>query len=99
MAKGDKCRFIALRSRIFKLISAQLAEDPCCKSYEGTLEITAQYPNYFEDNEAECDADYYCITLHCYVLGGARHYDFIGKTLCAALDKLEETVNEWECYQ
>lgn len=95
----NKLRFLALRSRIFKLIEAQLAEDPCCKSYEGSLEVTAQFPNYFEDNEAELDANYYCITLHCYVLGNSRHHYFTGKTMAEALDKLEKAVEQWEKMQ
>ena len=92
----DKLRFIALRCRLFKLIHKELERDPYCKSYEGCLEVLAEYPNYFEDEEAESGPTFYCITLHCYVLGPARHYEFKGKTMGEALNKLDETITEWE---
>ena len=92
----DKQRFIALRCRLFKMIHQELKRDPCCKSYEGSLEINVTYPDYFEDEEAESGPDYCYITLHCYVLGPTRHYDFKGKTMKEALDKMDEALTRWE---
>ena len=92
----NKQRFIALRRRLFRMIRQELERDDHCKSYEGCLEVMTEYPNYFEDNEAEMGPSYVKITLHCYVLGPHRHYDFEGKTMGEALDKLEETITGWE---
>ena len=92
----DKARFLAIRSRLFNLIQRSLEEDPFGKSYDGCLEVMAEYPNYYEDEYAESGPTYYCITLHCYVLGPHRHYEFTGKTMKDALDKLDKTITEWE---
>ena len=89
-------RLLGLRKRLFLMIAAQLKEDPCCKSYEGALEVSCEYPCYFDDSEAEHRPSYYCITVHCYVLGPARHYEFTGRSLNDALDKFEKALNEWE---
>ena len=92
----NKQRFIALRCRLFRMIRQELERDDHCKSYEGCLEVMTEYPDYFQDPEAEQGAAYVKITLHCYVLGPHRHYDFEGKTMAEALDKLEETITGWE---
>jgi len=88
-------RIIALRKKLFEMIKAELEDDPYCKSYEGCLEVICDYPDYFEDEEAARGPSYYCIRLHCYVLGPSRHYDFTGKTMNEALDKLEKALNKW----
>ena len=91
----ESARFAALRKKLFGMIKAELEIDPYCKSYEGCLEVICEYPNYFEDEEATIGPVYYCIKLHCYVLGPSRHYDFTGKTMSEALDKLEKALNKW----
>ena len=96
MSNRDSERFRKLRGKLFSMIKKQLEEDPCCKSYEGALEVTCEYPNYFEDEKAEGLPCFYCITLHCYVIGPARHYDFAGNSMSEALDKFESALNEWE---
>ena len=93
---NDKERFRQLRKRLFGMIKKELEEDPCCKSYEGCLEVTAEYPNYFEDEEATGLPCYYQITLHCYVIGNARHYDFHGDTFDNCLDQLERFLDGCE---
>ncbi len=92
----NKQRFIALRCRLFRMIRQERGQDDYCKSYEGCVEVMTEYPNYFEDNEAELGPSYVKITLHCYVLGPYRHYELEGKTMEEALDKLEETIAGWE---
>lgn len=77
------------------MIKATLEIDPYCKSYEGCLEVMCEYPDYFDDEEATSGPSYYCIRLHCYVLGPSRHYDFTGKTMNEAPDKLEKALKEW----
>lgn len=95
MSSRDAERFRKLRGKLFSMIEKQLEDDPCCKSYEGALEVMCEYPNYFEDKNAESLPLVYRITLHCYVLGPARHYDFVGDTMSRALDKFESALNEW----
>lgn len=87
-------RFIELRKRIFKLIEEILREDPCCKSYEGIMEIGFRYGDYFEEYSEEPET--VIITLHCYLLGNGRHHTYQGKNLGDALDKLEQDIEEWE---
>lgn len=88
-------RFKALRKKTMSAIHNDLNEDPFCKSYEGSFEIAACYPNYFEDETGDQGPDAYCIRLHCYVLGPNRHYEWFGQTLDEALDSAEEDLNQW----
>lgn len=85
-------RFHALRKRLFRDIEQALEDDGYCKPYEGIFEITTCYPSYFEEGNAP---EHYVIVLHCYVIGPARHYEWRGKTLEAALDKCEAEINGW----
>lgn len=95
MNKAHK-RFLALRRRVMAAIKKALEIDPGCKSYEGAMELLIEYPNYFELNESEEDTpNWYEIRLHCYVLGPARHYEWIGRTLNEALDKAEKEISMW----
>lgn len=90
-------RFLADRKRLFRMIQKALEEDGMCKSYEGALEVRSEWPDYFDDDTSTAEsATYHCITLHCYVLGPARHYDFCGKTFGEALQKFEAALDEWE---
>ncbi len=95
MADKEKARFDALRKMVMEAIGEQLEEDPGCKSYEGTFEWTVCYPNYFEDPEATQGPELYVLTLHCYVLGPHRHYDWRGKTKAEALGKAEKEIKSW----
>jgi len=88
--------FNSLRKRVFAMIEKELAIGDCCKSYEGAIEVAVEYPNYFEDEKAEKAPCWYCITLHCYVIGCGRHYDFKGKTFTEALNKFESQIDQWE---
>ena len=88
-------RFRRLRKVVMKAIEEQPADDPCCKSYEGAFEWTVCYPNYFDDETGDSGADHYVLTLHCYVLGPARHYDWRGKTMDEVLDKAEKDIDSW----
>ena len=88
-------RFFNLRKKVMKAIEEQLADDPHCKSYEGTFEWTACYPNYFEDETGIKGPCLYVLTLHCYVLGPFRHYEWRGKTKDEALMKAEAEINSW----
>lgn len=64
-------------------------EDDCHKSYDGTWELRVAYPNYFEDETANAEPDYYSIQLHCYAIGPSRHYEWTGRTFEEALRKCE----------
>jgi hypothetical protein len=91
---GDYSRFLALRRRVMQAIRRELEEDPCYKSYEGTFELLASYPDYF-DGEYTDEPDFFKIVLHCYVLGPARHYEWTGKTFKEALDSAEGEIDSW----
>ena len=97
----SKERFDDLRRRLWDLLYAVDFSDGC-KSYEGALEVHVEYPDYFfclvnnEDKPQIPSPSYYCITLHCYVLGPARHYEFKGKTFCEALDGFEKWISNEE---
>ena len=94
MAERD--RFRELRRRLFIMIGKALKENPCHKSYEGAIELTVEYPNYFEDTAAVDYPVWYRLKIHCYVFGPQRHYELIGGSFDEVLDKFEQTLNEWE---
>lgn len=91
---GDYSRFLALRRRVMQAIRRALAEDSCCKSYEGTFELLVSYPDYF-DGEHTDKPDFFKIVLHCYVLGHSRHYEWTGKSFKEALDSAEKEIETW----
>ena len=96
MSKAEHERFQALRKKVMDSVRWELTQnDGYCKSYEGAFELIVGYPNYFEDEEATQGPDSYCIRLHCYVLGPARHYDWFGKTFGEALTKAEREIASW----
>ena len=77
-------------------VKKALEIDPCCKPYEGSMELLIEFPDYFELDRSEADApNWYVIKLHCYVLGPARHYEWRGRTLDEALDAAEEKISMW----
>ena len=84
-----------MRRRVADYIREYLKDDCGHKSYEGTWELLVSYPNYFEDETAEAAPDFFQITLHCYVLGPGRHYDWIGKSWDKALTVCESDIDAW----
>jgi hypothetical protein len=93
--QNTKIRFDALRKRVMNAIAEELKKDGHCKSYEGTFEWTTCYPNYFEDPEGKAAPDFYVLRLHCYVLGGGRHYEWCGETRTEVLEKAEKEIDSW----
>lgn len=93
--KVDYERFQNLRRKVMDGIAKALKEDGYCKSYEGAFEVTTCFPNYFDDETATSGAEFYAITLHCYVIGPSRHYEWNGKTFAQALDKAELEIESW----
>ena len=77
--------FMSIRRKVATYIGKALEEDGYCKSYEGTWELLVSYPDYFEDETATSNPDFYQITLHCYVIGPHTQYDWGGKTWAEAL--------------
>ena len=84
-------RLNALRERLFVMIERHLAEDPHCKSYEGAVEIVRSYPNVWEHRAG--DQPEWKLHLHCYVIGGSRHHEFVGNTAGAVLDLFESWID------
>ena len=91
----EKERFLTLRRKLFEAIRKELEIDCGCKSYEGTLEVTLCFPNYFEDEYCDEGVTYYVIELHCYVLGPNRHYRWDGRSFDVALRKAERDIYSW----
>lgn len=95
MNQLQRQRFNRLRKLVARGIEEALKVDGCCKSYEGTWEMTISYPNYFEDETATAKPDFYRIALHCYVIGPARHYTWDGDSWDECLAKCELDVEMW----
>lgn len=87
-------RFIALRRMLLNALDKVDMSDGC-KSYEGIFELTFSYPDYFDSNSKKDDPDFCMITLHCYVLGPGRHYEWRGKTIEEAVKKCEHDIKQW----
>lgn len=95
MTPDERKKFLTLRKKVAKYIEEYLEEDCGHKSYEGTWELLVSYPNYFEDETASAPPDFFQITLHCYVLGPGRHYDWSGKTWSEALARCQHDIEQW----
>lgn len=95
MTKAENERYRKLRRAVMAAIDDYMQDDWGHKSYEGTFEVLVGYPNYFEDEKGEQGPNYYRITLHCYVLGPSRHYDWDGETFGEALKKAEKEIYSW----
>jgi len=93
--EGEMNRFLKLRQLTLDAVGRALKRDGHCKSYEGTFEIVVCYPNYFEERLDNLGELVYIITLHCYVLGPGRHYDWRGKAFKEALKKAEKDLYKW----
>lgn len=95
MTTEEYKRFNDLRQKVADAIKRELEEDPYCKSYEGTWELTACYPNYFDDNTGTAPASLCQIVLHCYVLGPHRHYTWASDSWDGALRLCEKQIAAW----
>ncbi len=63
MTRQEHAKFAALRKQVAAYIAKILEDDSGCKSYEGAWELLVSYPNYFEDETATAQPDFYQITL------------------------------------
>ena len=84
-------RLQKLRQDLYQAIERALEEDDHHKSYEGIFEVAKCYPSYFERDEKPT----WIITLHCYVIGPHRHYNWRGETFEVALNKAEHDIRKW----
>ena len=88
-------RFFKLRQRVFDAIK-RIVDDPeddgSHKSYEGAMDVTFGFANYFEADDIK-DIDGVKIELHCYLLINGRHAEWYGDTFADALDKAERGVD------
>ncbi len=87
--------FNKVRRQVANAIAKYLKDDCVHKSYEGTWDMLVSYPNYFEDETATSNPDFYQINLHCYVLGPDRHYSWQGKSWREALEKCKRDIDVW----
>ena len=95
MNREEHRQFQSVRQKVAAYIREYLKEDCGHKSYEGTWELLESYPSYFEDETATSRPDFYRITLHCYVLGPDRHYNWDGRTWAEAFKKCERDIAQW----
>lgn len=93
--QNDWDRFYALRGKVFDAIR-KIVEDPeydgYHKSYEGAMDVTFSFDNYFQADNVT-DTWRVKIELHCYLLVDGRHADWTGRTFTEALDEAEEGIN------
>lgn len=91
MTDDDRQNFAAMREFVYRYIAKSLEEDGHCKSYEGAWEFAALWPSYFEKEKPT----EYCLTLHCYLLGPNRHYDWIAATPGECIANAWKDVRKW----
>lgn len=88
-------RFFKLRQRVFDAIR-NIVEDPeddgHHKSYEGAMDVTFCFNNYFNADDVK-DLALVKIELHCYLLIDGRHEEWYGNTFAEALDKAERGID------
>lgn len=87
--------FNKVRRQVAGAIAKALEDDCGHKSYEGQWELLVSYPDYFQDETGSALPDMYQITLHCYVLGPGRHYDWRGESWQEALEKCKRDIDTW----
>ena len=95
MDQQDLSRLLALRLRLFAYIDEMVRRGDSGKVYEGTFEII--FPSYFHDRNVRTfslihgdqNSRAWGIKLHCYLIGPARHYDWMAESLSLALDAAE----------
>lgn len=89
-------RFFALRRRVFDAIDS-IVNDPdddgYHKSYEGAMDVTFCFDNYFNADNDERAIVAVKIELHCYLLINGRHEEWWGDTFEEALDKAEAGID------
>ena len=88
-------RFFKLRRRVFDAIEKIVTDpedDGHHKSYEGAMELTFCYGDYFT-SEDEKELNAVKIELHCYLLVDGRHMEWWGSTFKEALDKAEAGID------
>lgn len=95
MNEQEQELFAELRKKVADYICEDLKEDYGHKPYEGTWELLVGFPNYFEDETATEKPNFYQVTLHCYVLGPGRHYDWDGNSFMEALEKCKADIDSW----
>ena len=89
-------RFFDLRRKVFKAIERIVTDpdhDGFHKSYEGAMDVTFCFDNYFEANDVT-DVSFVKIELHCYLMVNGRHEAWTGSTFADALDKAEKAIDE-----
>jgi len=95
MSREERKLFMSIRKKVASYICEYIKEDCGHKSYEGIWELLVSYPSYFEDETGTSNPDFYRITLHCYVLGPGRHYNWDGKTWSEALERCRTDIDQW----
>ena len=90
-------RFLLLRQFVFSKIAEALKEDGACKSYEGAMRITENWPDYFEDSDGKHLT--YTVELDCYVYGPSRHYEWRADTLDEVVNKADKEIRSWSVRQ
>ena len=87
--------FTALRKRLNTCINWLREQGEPGKSYEGAWDIQIGIPDATDDPDAKLPPDYCKITLHCYLLGPSRHYEWTGETVEEAFKQCRKDVEKW----
>ena len=84
-------RFLDFRKEVFRRIGYRLEQQGHHKSYEGALELTQHWPDFFSP---DAESPTWSLTLHCYLLCAGRHQTWEGKSLDDCLDQAEAWLKE-----
>ena len=91
MTKNENDLFQAFRQKVFGYIEKQLQVDGHHKSYEGAIDLSYCYPNYFEQDRGVMVV----IELHCYLIGPTRHYKWYGDSVVKCLLEANKDLDGW----
>ena len=95
MTSEEIVLFLYLRRTVYEYIKDYLKDDGDHKSYEGAWELLTCYPSYFDSETFYDGPEAVVATLHCYVLGPSRHYEWRGRTWKEAFEKAKRDIEEW----
>ena len=93
MTREELELFLYLRRTVYEYIEEYLKDDCGHKSYEGTWELLTSYPSYFDSDTFYDGPDAVIATLHCYVLGPHRHYEWRGRTWKEAFKQAKRDID------
>lgn len=93
ITQGEYGRFLNIRKLVFeKIRKSDLASG---KSYEGSMSIFIEFPNFWDDEGLQKDAFSYGILLDSYLIGPHGNCIWEGRSLTEALNKAYKDIAGW----